>query len=77
MQANNPLANATPITDKQARQLYFAIDGKKSITELANIIQLDQQEVDSALRFLLKQKRIRLHEPNGKAIDSSLFFEQL
>ncbi len=77
MQANNPLATATPITDKQARQLYFAIDGKKSITELANIIQLDQQEVDSALQFLLKQKLIRLHEPNGKAIDSSLFFEQL
>jgi len=76
MQANNPL-NAAPITDKQARQLYFAIDGKKSITELANIIQLDQQEVDSALQFLLKQKLIRLQEPNGKTIDSSLFLEQL
>jgi hypothetical protein len=77
MQANNPLANATPITDKQARQLYFAIDGKKSITELVNIIQLDQQEVDSALQFLLKRKLIQLHEPDGKVIDSSLFLEQL
>jgi hypothetical protein len=77
IQANNPLTNATPITDKQARQFYFAIDGKKTITELANSIQLDQQEVDSALQFLLKLKLIGLHEPNGKAMDSSLFFKQL
>jgi hypothetical protein len=77
MQANNPLTNAIPITDKQARQFYIAIDGKKNITELADIIQLDQQEVDSALQFLLKQKLIGLHEPNGKAMDSSLFFKQL
>jgi hypothetical protein len=68
MQANNPLANATPITNKQARQLYFAIDGKKSITELANIMQLDQEEVDSALQILLEQRLIRLHEPGGKAV---------
>ena len=74
MQANNPLANAIVIADMQARQLYFAIDGKKSIAELVDIIQLDQQEFDSALQFLLKQKLTRLCEPNGKVIDSSLFF---
>lgn len=77
MQVNNPLAKATPITNKQARQLYFAIDGKKSISELANSIQLKQQEFNSALHFLLKQKLIWLHESNGKAIDKSLLIEQL
>jgi hypothetical protein len=77
MQANNPLANATPITDKSARQLYFAIDGKKNITELTNIFQFDQEEFYLALQFLLKQKLIQLYDPNGKAIDSSLFTEQL
>lgn len=77
MQANNPLANTAPITDKSARQLYFAIDGKKSITELANIFQSDQQELHSALQFLLEQKLIQLYDPNGKAIDSLLFIKQL
>ena len=75
MQADNPFAGGVIISDKQARQLYFAIDGKKSIAELADSTRMDQQEVSSALRFLLKQKHIRLHEPSGKAIDSSQFFE--
>jgi len=75
MQADNPFADGVVISDKQARQLYFAIDGKKSIAELADSTRMDQQELSSALRFLLKQKHIRLHEPNGKAIDSSQFFE--
>ena len=75
MQADNPFAGGVIISDKQARRLYFAIDGKKSIAELADSMRMDQQEVISALRFLLKQKHIRLHEPNGKVIDSSQFFE--
>lgn len=77
MQANNPLANTAPITDKSARQLYFAIDGKKNITALANIFQFDQHELHSALQFLLEQKLIQLYDPNGKAIDSLPFIEQL
>ena len=77
MQANNPLANATPITDKRARQLYFAIDGKRSIAQLAESTHIDQSEVSSAVQLLLKQKLIRLHEPNGKAIDTSSFIRQL
>jgi len=75
MQADNPFAAGVVIADKKARQLYFAMDGKKSIAELADSARMDQQEMNSALRFLLKQKHIRLHESNGKAIDSSHFFE--
>ncbi|HWS84052.1 MAG TPA: hypothetical protein VN207_07305 [Ktedonobacteraceae bacterium] len=74
MQADNPFADGVVISDKQARQLYFAIDGKKSIAELGDSTRMDQQELSSALRFLLKQKHIRLHEPNGKVVDSSQFF---
>jgi hypothetical protein len=77
MQADNPFAEAVVISDKQARKLYFSIDGKKSIAELAESNHLDQQEFNSALRFLLKQKHIRLCDPNGKAVDSSQFFESL
>ena len=77
MQADNPFTSAVVISDKQARRVYFAIDGKKSVADLVDFLQLDQQELGSALRFLLKQKRIQLHEPNGKPVDSSQFFEPL
>jgi hypothetical protein len=77
MQAGNPFADDVVISDKKARQLYFAIDGKKSVAELVNSTRMDQQGLNLALQFLLKQKHIRLHEPNGKVIDSSQFFELL
>ncbi len=73
MQADNPFADAVVISDKQARKLYFAIDGKKSIAQLAESNRMDQQELNSALQFLLKQKHIRLCDPNGKTVDSRLF----
>ena len=53
------------------------LTGRKVSLNLLIYTQLDQQEVSSALRFLLKQKHIQLHDPNGKAIDSSQFFELL
>ena len=76
MQTNNPLASAVVISDKQARRLYSLIDGKRSITELLDMTQIDQQEFTAALRWLLKQKLIRLHEPKGKPVDSP-FLEPL
>ena len=77
MQADNPFAEAALISDKRARQLYFSIDGKKSIAELAESNRMDQQEFNSAMQFLLKQKHIRLYDPDGKAVDSSRLFEHL
>lgn len=76
MQANNPLASAVVISDKQARRLYSLIEGRRSIAQLVDMAQIDQQEFTSALRYLLKQKLIRLHDPRGKQIDSS-FLEPL
>jgi hypothetical protein len=77
MQADNPFADAVVISDKRARKLYFAIDGKKSIAELAESNHMDQQEFRSAVQYLLKQKHIRLCDPDGKIVDSSKFFEPL
>jgi hypothetical protein len=77
IQLGNPFADNTVISDKQARQLDFFIDGKRSISELVEITHLDQQEFNSALRFLLKQKHIQLHNSDGKAVESSQFFEPL
>ncbi len=76
IQANNPLASAVVISDKQTRRLYSLIDGRKSIAELLDMTQVDQQEFTAALRWLLKQKLIRLHDPKGKPVDSP-FLEPL
>jgi hypothetical protein len=76
MQASNPLASAVVISDKQARRLYSVIDAKRSIAQLVDMTQIDQQEFTSALRLLLKQKLIRLHDPRGKPVDSP-FLEPL
>jgi hypothetical protein len=77
MQASNPFDGDVVISDKKARQLYFAINGKKSVAELATSTRMDQQEFRSALHFLLEQKHIRLHEPDGKVLESVHFFELL
>ena len=76
IQTNNPLASAVVISDKQARQLYALINGKRSIAQLMEKAQIDQLEFTSALRFLLKQKLVRLHDPKGKPVDSP-FLEPL
>jgi hypothetical protein len=76
MQVNNPLASAVVISDKQARQLYAHINGKRSVAQLMEKAQMDQLEFTSAMHFLLKQKFIRLHDPRGKLVDSQ-FLESL
>jgi hypothetical protein len=70
MQVNSPLAGAVVISDKQARRLYAVIDGRRSIAQLMEMTRMDQQEFISALRFLLKQKLVRFHDPKGKPVDS-------
>jgi hypothetical protein len=77
LQAENPLSSSIVINNKLARQIYFAVDGKKSILDLITLIQCDQQDFNSALYYLLRRKLIRLHAPNGIIVDSTLFLEEL
>ncbi len=76
IQVSNPLASSVIISDKQAHRLYALINGKRSVTQLMDKAQMDQQELTSALRFLLKQKLVQLSNPRGKPVDP-LFLESL
>ncbi|QBD79715.1 hypothetical protein EPA93_28555 [Ktedonosporobacter rubrisoli] len=69
--AGNPLTLTIAIRDKNARNLYLAIDDHKTIAELASLTQLSKDEMSQALRVLLKQQRIQLYEPGpgGKSVD--------
>jgi hypothetical protein len=77
LQASNPLASAVVISDKQARQVYFAIDGQRNIAEISKMVPLEQEKFTTALLFLLKQNLICLYEAEGQPVDSSLFMKSL
>lgn len=74
LQASNPFASALIIPEKNARRLYSAIDGQKSVVELAQITHLDTQEMIDALLYLAQQQHIRFQDPQGNPIGSSLLF---
>lgn len=74
--ASNPFSDSTVIADKQARRLYLAIDGRKNLDELCTVTNLEWKQAFDALRFLLKQHRIQLYEPDGAPLDSSQLFNE-
>jgi CheY-like chemotaxis protein len=70
--ANGP--DSLFITDRAARQLYLAIDGKTNVEMLCRQIGLSKEEMFKALRVLVSQQRIQLVDPQGRPFDS--FFLQ-
>jgi hypothetical protein len=65
------------ITDRQARLLCAAIDGRRNIESLCVITQLGLTEVISALRLLLVQRYIEFCNTSGMPLDNSLVLAQL
>ncbi len=76
LQTSNPLVSAVAISNKQARWLYATIDDTRSVAQIMDMAQMDQEGFTAALRFLLKQKLVRLHDSRGKLVDP-LFLESL
>lgn len=73
LQADNPFASASIIADKNARQLYTAINGNRSIAELASATGFEQKSLFDALYYLLQQQKIQLSTVEGQIIDASRF----
>ena len=72
MRTRNPFAHSPIIEEKQARQLYAAIDGRRTLSELATVIGLETNAVTTTLRELLKQNCIQMYDSAGKLVDSTL-----
>ena len=70
---SNPFASAAVISDKQARRLHTAIDGRTTIAGLCNTTGMSLKDVYSALQTLLTQDRIEMYDPSGQLIDPSHF----
>jgi DNA-binding response OmpR family regulator len=72
MLTSNPFAPAFSIRDGQSRRLYAAIDGKKTVIELASATGLKTEEVVNMLRQLLREHIIQLYTSTGQFLEASL-----
>jgi hypothetical protein len=73
--SSNPFASSVNIPDNQARRLYAAIDGRKTVDELHSI-GMTRQEVIAALQILLNLNFIEMYTPEGQHVDAGLLFRQ-
>lgn len=77
LQADNPFTSATIISDKNARRLYSAIDGQKTLSELGQQLSLEQRAICYALRHLLETQKVQCYTISGELIPSSLIISSL
>jgi hypothetical protein len=76
MLSSNPFTSSSAvIKDKTARRLYTAIDGRMNVETLCESTGMSIKEVYAALQTLLSQRRIEMHEPNGRLVDTKLFLK--
>jgi len=72
MRTRNPFAYSPIIEEKHARQLYAAIDGRRTLSELATEMGLEASAVTNTLRTLLKKNCIQMYDSAGKLVESTL-----
>ena len=72
--SSNPFASPVTISDKQARRLYEAIDGRKTLAELCSSTGMTLKEAYTALQTLLTLQCIEIYTPEGWPVDVALFF---
>jgi CheY-like chemotaxis protein len=72
MRTSNPFAHSPVIEDRQARQLYAAIDGRRTLAELAAVIGLEDKAVTRPLRLLLKERCIQMYDAAGQLVEDAL-----
>jgi len=77
MRSSNPFASSAVISNKQARRLYTAIDGRKNFGEICMHTGMNLKEVYLALQSLLEQHRVELYEPEGQLVDISQIINNL
>ena len=70
MRALNPFAHSTILEDESVRRLYAAIDGRKTITDLATVSGLEISEVFKILDMLRKENIIQVYDAAGHAVES-------
>jgi len=71
MRSKSPFA-LSPITgDERARRLYVAINGRRTVAELANMTGLEKKDVSHGLRVLLQEHYIELYDAAGQYVETT------
>ncbi len=73
MRALNPFAHSTILEEASVRRLYAAIDGRKTIADLATVSGLEIGEVFKVLDMLRKEGIIQVYDSTGHVVESDQF----
>jgi len=60
---------------REAQRLYQAIDGRKSLAELAALTHLNTKDVEKALHQLVTQNLVQVCDKSGHPIDGPWLLE--
>ncbi len=71
MRTSSPFARSTVTGDEQARRLYVAIDGRRTIAELAAMTGLETKDVSKVLPMLLQEHCIELYDSAGQFVETT------
>jgi twitching motility two-component system response regulator PilH len=77
MRVSSPFIHTPTIEDGQVRRLYLAIDGKKTVIELAIMIGLEAKETLKLLSVLLRENHIQISDATGHVVDNALLHSAL
>jgi hypothetical protein len=72
----NPFA-APVISDKKARRLHAAMNGRSNVASLCKVTGMDISTALASVKLLLAQDLIAMYTQDGKHIDVSLFLANL
>jgi len=72
---SNPFARSSVMADKNARRLYWLIDGQKNIRMLAEIMQFDLMATLQLLKTLWQQQHIAFYDEKHHPLKNISFFE--
>ena len=75
MREFSPFARSAPMRSREAQRLYQAIDGRKSLAELATLTQLNTKDIEKALHQLVTQNLVQVCNKTGQPIDGPWFLE--
>ena len=72
MRTSSPFARTPAIEDEQTHRLYTAIDGRRTLADLAAVTGLEAKTITGAIRALLKEDHIRMYDAEGQLVESAL-----
>ena len=70
MLARSPFGDVSNVLDRQTRRLYIAIDGNKSVHDLAQLLQFDMLTMRKLLKTLLQQNRIAFYDAQRRPLQN-------